>query len=80
MKAEDEEMEKTLETWEDSGVLFGISINFETDQSQDGGYTFERETGSFELRTLDAKKLRDELNAFLSENSKLTQSDEQPTD
>ena len=66
MKAEDAGAEKTLETWEDSGVLFGISIEYETDQSQDGGHTFERETACFDLKISDARKLRDELNAFLS--------------
>lgn len=66
MRSIDESSETTLTTNEDSGVLFSVSIEYETEISRDGGYSFERETATHEMTISDAKILRDELSKFLS--------------
>ena len=42
-----------------------LSINYETDISRDGGYSFERETATFDLTEERARALRDVLDGFV---------------
>ncbi len=45
---------------------FDITIEYESDCSLDGGYTFERVANTFELDRNEAQALVDELNEFIN--------------
>ena len=64
MRIKDAE-KNTLTTQNLDDRSFAISIEFEGEMSPDGGMSFNRETGLFDLSREQAGRLRDELDKFL---------------